>query len=197
MFRLPPTLILMRRQIYSEIESIVPLDALEATHRADALAWVASDAELCRLAKPATPPRHLVSYFAVIDGQSMLLVDHKNAQLWLPSGGHVESGEHPRETVTRELFEELGFEAAHIIGPPLMITSSETVGLTSGHTDVSLWYLIHTNRDQALKYDEAEFNSVSWFDFSEIPYERTDPHMRRFIAKLRAVKSETHPRHPV
>jgi 8-oxo-dGTP pyrophosphatase MutT (NUDIX family) len=175
----------MRQKICSEIESIVPLDALEAAHRADALAWVASGAELCRSVKPATPAKHLVSYFAVIHAQSILLVDHKNAQLWLPSGGHVESGEYPRETVTRELFEELGFEAPHPIDPPVMITSSETVGLTSGHTDVSLWYLVHVDRDQTIKYDETEFNGVGWFDFSEIPYERSDPHMRRFIAKLK------------
>jgi 8-oxo-dGTP diphosphatase len=176
----------MRQQIYSEIEFIVPFDTIEAGHRADALAWVESGAELCRLAKPATPPRHLVSYFAVVDGESILLVDHKNARLWLPSGGHVEPGEHPRETVARELFEELGFKATHEIGPPLLITSAETVGLTAGHTDVSLWCVFRGDRGEVLRHDEEEFNSVHWFDFSEIPYGRTDPHMRRFVQKLRS-----------
>jgi 8-oxo-dGTP pyrophosphatase MutT (NUDIX family) len=176
----------LRQHIYSEIESIVPIDALESVHRADAMAWVASDVELCRMAKPATPPTHLVSYFAVIHEQSILLVDHKNAQLWLPSGGHVEPGEHPRETVTRELFEELGFEASHTIGPPVMITATETVGLTSGHIDVSLWYLVRAERAQTIKYDEAEFNGVRWFDFSALPFERSDPHMSRFIEKVKA-----------
>jgi ADP-ribose pyrophosphatase YjhB (NUDIX family) len=38
----------------------------------------------------------------------MLLVDHQNAGLWLPPGGHVEIAEHPRATVARELREELG-----------------------------------------------------------------------------------------
>lgn len=174
----------MRHQIHAEIESILPLDATEATHRADALTWIASGAELCRLAKPATPPKHLVSYFAVVDGESILLVDHKNAQLWLPSGGHVEPGEHPRETVARELFEELGFHASHEIGPPLMITASETVGLTAGHTDVSLWYVVRWERGQALQYDEGEFNGVQWFAFPEIPYDRGDPNLRRFVQKL-------------
>ena len=179
----------MRQQIHSEIEFIVPLDALEAKHRTDALAWVESGADLCRVTKPATPPKHLVSYFAVVDGENILLVDHKNAQLWLPSGGHVEPGEHPRETVARELFEELGFKASHDIGPPLMITSTETVGLTAGHTDVSLWYVVRGERGQALRYDEGEFNGVRWFDFSEVPYDRTDPHMRRFVQKLRSGRS--------
>ncbi|UDF37610.1 UNVERIFIED_ORG: NUDIX hydrolase [Shinella sp. XGS7] len=179
----------MRQQIYSEIEAIVPLDALEVKHRADALAWVESGAELCRVAKPATPPKHLVSYFAVVDGESILLVDHKNAQLWLPSGGHVEPGEHPRETVARELVEELGFNSAHEIGEPLMITATDTVGLTAGHTDVSLWYVVRGQRAQVIRYDEEEFNGVRWFDFSEVPYDRTDPHMHRFVQKLRSNQS--------
>lgn len=174
----------MREQIAAEIECIVPMDDIEAAHRADALAWVASGQELFRLAKPASPPKHLVSYFAVVSDQSILLVDHKNAQLWLPTGGHVEPGEHPRVTVARELKEELGFSAVHAIGPPLMITSATTVGLTSGHTDVSLWYVVRCERDQAIQHDANEFHGVRWFALSEVPFERSDPHMRRFVKKL-------------
>src|SRR5215203_4474205 len=102
----------MRAAIRSELESIHPLDALEVKHQSEALAWVDSGAPLFRTAKPATPPKHLVSYFAVVDGEGILLVDHKNAQLWLPPGGHVEEGEHPRATVAREVREELGFVPA-------------------------------------------------------------------------------------
>jgi 8-oxo-dGTP diphosphatase len=80
-----------------------------------------------------------VSYFAVVDEQRVLLVDHRNAQLWLPAGGHVEPHEHPRTTVVRELREELGLVAPHAIGAPVMVTSVSTVGLTAGHTDVCLW----------------------------------------------------------
>lgn len=56
---------------------------------------------------------HLVSYFAVLDdtrGQ-LLLVAHRKAGLWLPAGGHVESGEDPWAAVVRECREELGIEA--------------------------------------------------------------------------------------
>ena len=41
----------------------------------------------------------------------MLLVDHRNAKLWLPTGGHVERDEHPWRTVEREAAEEPGIEA--------------------------------------------------------------------------------------
>jgi 8-oxo-dGTP diphosphatase len=173
-----------RQHIRSEIASITPADPLERQQQAEALAWVDSGVELIRLAKPATPPKHLVSYFAVIDGEDILLVDHKNAQLWLPAGGHVEVDEHPRETVRRELLEELGFAAARDIGPPLMITCTDTVGLTAGHTDVSLWYVVCAPRTQAIQFDTSEFNSVRWFAYADVPLAHTDPHMGRFIAKL-------------
>jgi 8-oxo-dGTP diphosphatase len=122
----------VRRQIRSELAAIEPFDALESEHLADALAWVDSGVGLVRVEKPATPPKHLVSYFAVVDVDRVLLVDHKNAGLWLPAGGHVEAGEHPRQTVERELQEELGFTTEHPIEAPLMVTCTTTVGLTAG-----------------------------------------------------------------
>ena len=176
----------MRAAIRSELESISPLDALEFQHRSEALAWVDSGAPLFRTAKPATPPQHLVSYFAVVDDESILLVDHKNAQLWLPPGGHVEEGEHPRATVSREVREELGFVPAHEIAAPLMVTCTTTVGLTAGHTDVSLWYVVKATRSQTMAYDAQEFNGIKWFEFLELPLDRSDTHLERFIRKLRS-----------
>jgi 8-oxo-dGTP diphosphatase len=174
----------MRAAIRREVVSIRPFDELEEIHQVDALAWIDSGAPLFRTAKPATPPRHLVSYFAVIDGPEILLVDHKSAQLWLPPGGHVEPGEHPRDTVGRELREELGFVAGHNIAEPLMITCTTTVGLTAGHIDVSLWYVVTAARTQPIAYDKHEFAGVRWFPYSDVPFHRSDPHLARFLAKL-------------
>jgi 8-oxo-dGTP diphosphatase len=176
----------LRAAIRSELESISPLDALERQHSREALEWVDSGAPLFRTEKPATPPQHLVSYFAVVDGEGILLVDHKNAGLWLPPGGHVEEGEHPRKTVARELREELGFSPRHEIAAPLMVTCTTTVGSTAGHTDVSLWYVVNAARSQPMFYDEQEFNGIKWFEFSAAPLDRSDPHLERFIRKLRS-----------
>ena len=174
----------MRRQIRDEFTSISPFDQREQDDLAAALAWIDSGAELCRLAKPATPAIHLVSYFVVIDGGHLVLVDHRNAQRWLPPGGHVEPGEHPRTTVERELLEELGFTAPHPVGAPIFVTASTTVGLTAGHTDISLWYLIHASRRQPIVFDEHEFSDVRWFPFDGVPQARSEPHLQRFLAKL-------------
>jgi 8-oxo-dGTP diphosphatase len=174
----------MRQHVLGELAAITPADAIEHAHLADAMAWVESGAQLWRTAKPATPPKHLVSYFVVVDGDHVLLVDHRNARLWLPTGGHVEPGEHPRVTVVRELMEELGVSPQQPVGAPLMVTCTATVGLTAGHTDVSLWYVVHVSRTQQLAWDAQEFNDVRWFRLDEIPFERSDPHMGRFVGKL-------------
>ena len=176
----------MRDCIRREVKSIVPADELEMEHVRRALDWIDSGAELYRLAKPDTPPMHLVSYFAVVDRGHILLVDHKNAQLWLPTGGHVEPGEHPRNTVRRELYEELGIRVEEDVASPTMITCTETVGRTAGHTDVSLWYVVEGNRELNVSFDAEEFNSVSWFNYEDIPFSRSDPHMERFVSKLRS-----------
>jgi 8-oxo-dGTP pyrophosphatase MutT (NUDIX family) len=180
----------MHQQIRDEIASLIPFDASESRDIATCLAWIDSGAELFRVAKPATPPMHLVSYFAVIDDGHILLVDHRNARLWLPPGGHVEPGEHPRQTVARELQEELGFAAPHPIEAPLFVTVTTTVGLTAGHTDVSLWYVVRASRHQSIQFDEGEFVGIRWFPFDEVPLERTDPHMKRFLAKHRWAKPD-------
>lgn len=177
---------MLRAAIRREVASIHPFDEQEESHREDTLAWIDSGAPLFRTARPATPPKHLVSYFAVVDGCEILLVDHKAAQLWLPPGGHVEPGEHPRETVAREVLEELGFVAGHDITDPLMITCTTTVGLTPGHVDVSLWYVVTAPRTQMVQADEQEFARLCWYPYSEAPLHQSDPHLGRFLTKLRS-----------
>jgi 8-oxo-dGTP pyrophosphatase MutT (NUDIX family) len=174
----------MRRELRADIAAIEPLDELEREHIADVIDWIDSGVELCRIMKPATPAKHLVSYFVLVDAENVLLVDHKNAQLWLPTGGHVEPGEHPRSTVARELREELGVELEHPLEPPLLVTCSTTVGLAAGHTDVSLWYVVNADRRRELHWDKEEFNSVQWFTFSQTRDVRSDPHLGRFLEKL-------------
>ncbi|TFW07269.1 NUDIX hydrolase [Oxalobacteraceae bacterium OM1] len=174
----------MRSTIRSEVLALEPCDELEAAHIADVCGWIDSGVELCRLQKPATPPKHLVSYFVVVDGDHVLLVDHKNAQLWLPTGGHVEPGEHPWDTVIREAKEELQMDATPLFDRPLFLTVTSTVGLTVGHIDVSLWYVLKGDRRLPIHFDEQEFNAATWFHVSGVPLERSDPHMSRFLQKL-------------
>ena len=168
------------------IAALTPADALEAEHQADALAWLASTTDVYRRVKPATPPKHLVSYVVPADPETgdVLLVDHRNARLWLPPGGHVEPGEHPARTAARELTEELGVTGAAT--EPTFLTVTETVGVDAGHTDVSFWFPAVVRRDQPLTVDEGEFAGVRWWSRAELAAAdpgHFDPHLGRYLAK--------------
>jgi 8-oxo-dGTP diphosphatase len=176
----------MRTEIYQSVSSITPLDELEKKHHDAVLQWIESGAELFRREKPATPEMHLVSYFMVVspDGRKVLLVDHKQAELWLPPGGHVEPDEHPRETVRREALEELGIESEFFLEDPLFVTVTQTVGKSVRHTDVSLWYLLQGDPQANLEFDRAEFHQIRWFPLDEVPFHCADSHLKRFLLKM-------------
>jgi len=177
--------------IAKDTESIAPYDEVEREHQEDVGAWLRSGINPFRLKKPDIPPKHLVSYFVLVDQEhrSVLLVDHIKAQLWLPSGGHVQLNELPQDAVVREAEEEFGIQAVFLRNnkKPFFVTVTQTVGLTPGHTDVSLWYLLRGSIHDTPKYDRTEFTDVEWYTFDEIlATDPTifDPHLQRFTAKL-------------
>jgi 8-oxo-dGTP diphosphatase len=149
--------------VYELVGALAPADDVEADHRRDVMRWLESTDDVYRRVKPATPPRHLVSYVVPVDPTdgSVLLVDHVNAGLWLPPGGHVEPGD--------------------------FVTVTETVGIDAGHTDVSLWFLIERRRDHPLTPDCREFREVRWWtpaDLRAADPACFDPHLTRFCARI-------------
>jgi 8-oxo-dGTP pyrophosphatase MutT (NUDIX family) len=182
-----------RSELRSTVAAISASDQIERNHLDDALAWIDSGAPLYRTAKPATPPKHLVSYALLVDPEhdAALLIDHRIANLWLPTGGHVEPDETPFEAAARELTEEVGVEPDPLAscGPrPFFITVTPTVGPTPSHVDVSLWYAFTRSRHDPLCVDEREAANARWWPFPEIDDEQTDrfdPHLSRAVAKLR------------
>jgi len=180
----------MRDEILDEVKNIEPVDETERLHIDDVLSWIQSPSDIFRIAKPDNPPKHLVSYFVVYDPrvQKLMLIDHVKANMWLPSGGHVEIDEHPRETVRREAMEELELVADfRVIGEePAFITVTETRG-PGTHTDVSFWYVIVGDSTAELNYDKREMRGLKWLSFDEVlamDDQLLDPHMKRFVRKF-------------
>jgi 8-oxo-dGTP pyrophosphatase MutT (NUDIX family) len=83
----------------------------------------------------------------------------------------------------REAKEELAIEGEFLKEGPVFVTVTETVGKTAGHTDVSLWYVLRGDRRANLKFDDSEFHEVRWFHKNDVPLDRTDKHMSRFLKK--------------
>jgi 8-oxo-dGTP pyrophosphatase MutT (NUDIX family) len=180
-----------RTNLRAIVERVESFDEREAADIADVLAWLESGAEVYRRAKPDVPPKHLVSYVAVVDQArlSVLLLDHVKANLWVPAGGHVALDEDPHETAERELVEELGPRAglvASVARLPLFVTVTRTRGVGS-HLDVSLWYVVAGDERMWIEPDPREFRGHRWQSYQavlEIDSDELDPEMHRFIRKL-------------
>jgi 8-oxo-dGTP diphosphatase len=188
------------RTVIGDLVTAVPaLDPKEAADQAEILRWVSSGAQLFRVESPATPPKHLVVYCALLDeaDSSLLLVDHMKAKCWLLPGGHVDEGEDPRWTAERETFEELAitpkFNDRFGGDKPFFLTITQTRGAQS-HTDVTLWFVLHGDRHAEIRPDPREFNAVQWLrlddqvDWSGAHF---DPQMHRFVAKLTAARDSS------
>ncbi len=182
--------------ITQAVQSIVPIDTTEALHQEEVLAWTSGVAPLFRISKPDNPSKHLVSYFVLYDedANSIMLIDHVKAGLWLPPGGHVDPNENPHDTVIREAQEELKISAdftTRFGNNPLFVTVTVTRG-SGTHTDVSLWYVIKGDVSESLWFDKREMNSYKWMTLTEILAADSalfDPHLHRFVSKMQQVIS--------
>jgi 8-oxo-dGTP diphosphatase len=174
------------------VADLTPADDLERAHQADALAWLSGTDDIYRRRKPATPPKHLVSYTVLADPAdgALFLIGHRLSGFTLPPGGHVEPGEDPAATAARETREELGLDAEFFQAGPALVTMTRTVGPGQGqHTDVSLWYVLAGHPGMAMTLDEREFAGGRWWTRAEIAATdpgRFDPHLSRFLAKMRS-----------
>ena len=183
----------LKKQIETLVTALTPIDTLGQTHQVATLGWMHDTDDIFRRVRPRTPSPHLVSYFLLVDrlARSVLLCDHRLAGLWLPTGGHVEPGEHPRATVEREASEELGIVAEYdrlIGGQPFFLTMTETVGNPAlRHVDVSLWFALEGRVGQTVTPDKGEFRKVQWWSISELADAdpaRFEPHLSRAVSAL-------------
>ncbi len=190
---------MIKNEIKRLIASVAPYDLLEKKHIEDACDWISDDKNIFRIKKDAIPPKHLVSYAVVIDPREkkILLFDHKKANLMLPSGGHININEMPLAAAKRELKEELRLSLDiykldnNKPEKPFFVTVTQTVGISTPHTDVSLWFLFEEDSTKPFKsssdeYDK-EFYNFHWLSFNEVlssPIKLFDPCMHRVIKKI-------------
>ncbi|CAM5672580.1 hypothetical protein SALBM311S_07354 [Streptomyces alboniger] len=182
----------LRGLLIDLLDGLEPWDLLEQEHIGSARSWIASGAPLARVAKPDTPPTHLVSYFVMLDRvrQRFSWVSIALPTCGFPPEGTAE-GEVPWTTTVRECREELDLEAvpSDVCGDrPLFVTVTPTRGPHS-HTDVSLWHVLSADAGQLPAFDEREYRSMRWLALDEVlgqPIETMDPHMHRFTHKLLA-----------
>jgi 8-oxo-dGTP pyrophosphatase MutT (NUDIX family) len=183
------------------VGAIVPFDAAETDAQRSVLRWIDSGDALYRDSGSA-PARHLAVYLTLLDpaDDAVLQIHHVKAGAWIFPGGHVDT-EEPCDAVVREAHEELGIAATFHPTTgcrPLLLTESQTNGLTDSHTDITLWYVLTGDRAVTLTPDPAEINAVRWVRLDEAstwaPQSPTPHQAYRFAAKLTAALRVPHRR---
>ncbi|MFI7524422.1 NUDIX domain-containing protein [Nocardia salmonicida] len=177
------------------IAAMAPFDDLEQQHIEQTLDWLAATTDVYRRIPPATPSPHLVAYVVLVDPteRGLYLGRHRKSGLHLPMGGHLDPFEHPFAAARREAREELGIDASFdVVGQrPLFLTVTSTIGPTTGHVDVSLWFVARGDRASRPDLDPGEFGGGQWWDLDPHGLPDTDPHLGRFIRKLDTVLQPT------
>jgi mutator protein MutT len=99
------------------------------------------------------------------DGDRVLLCHRSAERRWYPDvwdlpGGHVEEGEDPKESLVRELREELGITASEPSGPPMHEIRTATY-------DMQIW-LIERWTGTPVNAAPDEHDTVAWFETPDL-----------------------------
>jgi ADP-ribose pyrophosphatase YjhB (NUDIX family) len=115
----------------------------------------------------------------VVGGDRVLLVKRAHApweHAWCAPGGFCEAGEHPLETVEREVLEETGYrvEAHRYLGVWVDAYADEPAEADATVINVA-YYLAAPADTGGAPVDPAEVSDVAWFAWDELPAELAPP----------------------
>ena len=108
--------------------------------------------------------------------------------LWGSPGGFCELGEHPAETVVREVLEETGLhvEVADYLGTWIDVYADDPAEPDAGVINVA-YYSATLTGGAAPSPDPTEVSELRWFGWDELPAELAPP--RTLESVLDAVRS--------
>jgi ADP-ribose pyrophosphatase YjhB (NUDIX family) len=115
----------------------------------------------------------------VVDGDRVLLARRSYApwkDLWGTPGGFCEHGEHPIETVEREVLEETGLrvEVTGYIGVWVDEYADERAVPSTDVINVA-YYVAEPVGGSEADFDPAEVSELGWFAWDELPTELAPP----------------------
>ena len=121
----------------------------------------------------------VVSAF-IVHQNKVLLVHHKQANAWLPVGGHIELDEDPEQALYREIQEESGIKADDLIllysekpadtkRTKYLVTPNalDVHKINKTHKHIGLTYFLHSKTNQ-ISLAANEHNDIRWFKQSEL-----------------------------
>jgi ADP-ribose pyrophosphatase YjhB (NUDIX family) len=97
--------------------------------------------------------------------------------LWGSPGGFCELGEHPAETVVREVREEMGLEVevADYLGTWVDVYADDPGAPDAGVINVAYYTAVPTSDVEGRAADPVEVSEVAWFGWDELPSDLAPP----------------------
>jgi ADP-ribose pyrophosphatase YjhB (NUDIX family) len=123
-------------------------------------------------------PKPCANAVVVEDGKVLLVRRAKApwAGAWSTPGGFSESGEHPIETVEREVLEETGLRVAVSGYIGVWVDDYADPPVPPGSDVINVAYYAATLLDDASPtLDGAEVSEIGWFGWDELPAELAPP----------------------
>ncbi len=127
----------------------------------------------------------------VVDHEQVLLARRSYApwkDAWGSPGGFCERGEHPIETVEREVLEETGLRV-HVTGylGVWVDEYADAVGVEDNDVINVAYYLAAPIGGDESNFDPAEVSEVAWFPLDSLPAELAPPRtLERVLEALRS-----------
>jgi len=116
------------------------------------------------LTRDENPASHFCTFFVPYNPQTkqVFVTHHKKAGQWLCPGGHINKGETVKQTMYREIKEELGvITQSEQIQAPFYLSMSDITRTSTCSFHYDLWYLLLTD-GTAFNIDYQEFHQVKW-----------------------------------
>lgn len=144
------------------------------------------------ITKNENPDTHFCVYFAAYDPlcKELFIGHHIKSDLWLFNGGHMDKGETPTETLTREIGEEWGVEInLQTVGEPKLITITHIIDQTrvkcKKHYDI--WYFVPVSKSEFNPDKDklaTEFFDIGWKSIEESRNLVTEPNTLKAISEF-------------
>ncbi|MBF0503954.1 MAG: NUDIX hydrolase [Candidatus Omnitrophica bacterium] len=124
----------------------------------------------------------------VINPQGQVLLVNQNSRTWSLPKGHVEAGEDPLETASREIMEESGVGALHFI-QMLGVYGRYKIGISGGEDKkewkVICFFLFKTRQNDLAPRDPSN-PQARWVDCDQVENLLTHPKDKAFFKSIRS-----------
>lgn len=125
----------------------------------------------------------------VMNGEKVLLHEHKKYKTWFPLGGHIEEDEFPHDAAIREVKEESGFDIILLeteIAPTIELARVKRIpapfcllneGIGSVENFFDFIYIAETNETEPHPANN-ESEKFKWFTYDELIEYDIKPHVK-------------------